>query len=48
MTSEIAISSNKSLRGLSGDKEVAVKRVNAYNADPKLLWIEQGFNVRDI
>lgn len=45
---EIALSSGKSLRSLSGDKNVAVKRVNGFSTTPEMLWIEDGYNVRDI
>lgn len=44
--SGVAIASKDSLRKMSTDKEV--KRANGYNADPRLLWIEDGFNIREI
>ncbi len=44
----VALASKNGLRKLSGNKEVDVKRVNGFNADPRLLWIKEGFNVRDI
>ncbi|MFS1428708.1 ParB/RepB/Spo0J family partition protein [Vibrio splendidus] len=45
---EIALASGKSLRALSGDKTVDVKRVNGFSTTPEMLWIEDGYNVRDI
>ncbi|MGZ7506450.1 ParB/RepB/Spo0J family partition protein [Vibrio parahaemolyticus] len=44
----VALASKDGLRKLSGNKDIEVKRVNGFNADPRLLWIEEGFNVRDI
>ncbi|KOE92905.1 hypothetical protein ACS91_01540, partial [Vibrio parahaemolyticus] len=44
----VALASKDGLRKLSGNKDIDVKRVNGFNADPRMLWIEEGFNVRDI
>ncbi|MBC5853032.1 ParB/RepB/Spo0J family partition protein [Vibrio metschnikovii] len=44
----VALASKDGLRKLSGNNDIKVKRVNGFNADPRLLWIEEGFNVRDI
>ncbi|MFS1428707.1 ParB/RepB/Spo0J family partition protein [Vibrio splendidus] len=45
---EIALASGKSLRALSGDKTIDVKRVNGFSTTPEMLWIEEGYNVRNI
>ena len=34
------------LRGLAGTADAGVRRVDAYRADPRVLEIEEGFNVR--
>lgn len=48
INSTAALSSKDSLRKIASNKEIEVTRTNGYKADPKLLWIEEGFNIREI
>ncbi|MDW1583952.1 helix-turn-helix domain-containing protein [Vibrio sp. 947] len=44
----VALATNQTLRKISNEGNVDVKRINGFKADPRLLWIEEGYNVREI
>ncbi|MBE4203040.1 helix-turn-helix domain-containing protein [Vibrio parahaemolyticus] len=44
----VALATNQTLRKISNEGNVDVKRINGFKANPRLLWIEEGYNVREI